>query len=97
MIEYSELVLNLEQSALQDLQARPLPKQSPSKCEGMKPGLSKKKSNRPPARASSTDGAGRDDGASRGDRVIAMGLESIPLPPVRLRDTPAGTACSSST
>lgn len=43
-----ELVLNLEQSALIDIQGRPLPKQSPSKCEGMKPGNGKKKSNRPP-------------------------------------------------
>lgn len=58
-----ELVLNLEQSPLDDLLAKPLPKNCPSgTCEGLKPG--KKKSKRPPRSKNDSRGAG--------------GLEDIP-------------------
>lgn len=52
-----ELVLNLEQSSLSELEAKPLPKNSPrGNREGNRPG--KGKSKRPPTRKDARDGAG---------------------------------------
>jgi len=42
-----ELVLNLEQSALLDIQGKPLPQDSPGRCSGTRPGAGRK-SPRPP-------------------------------------------------
>jgi len=54
-----ELVLNLEQSAQEDLMARPLPKNSPRcNCEGLKPGQKQGKSKRPPRKGPDARGAG---------------------------------------
>lgn len=54
-----ELVLNLEQSTLADLQAKPLPRDSPSKSEGERPGNKPgRKSKDPPRRKGDARGAG---------------------------------------
>lgn len=49
-----ELVLNLEQSALMDIEGKPLPQDSPGRCTGNRPGAGRK-TQRPP---SGTDGRG---------------------------------------
>jgi hypothetical protein len=54
-----ELVLNLEQSSSEDLQAKPLPKYSPRKGgEGLRPGDRQGKTKRPPRKKSDARGAG---------------------------------------
>jgi hypothetical protein len=54
-----ELVLNLEQSADEDLSARPLPKYSPRRGgEGLRPGDKPGKTKRPPRRKDDARGAG---------------------------------------
>lgn len=54
-----ELVLNLEQSSLAELQARPIPRESPSKCQGNRPCNNPgKKSQRPPEQKRDARGAG---------------------------------------
>ncbi|MFT3686870.1 MAG: hypothetical protein QM783_18440 [Phycisphaerales bacterium] len=54
-----ELVLNLEQSSSEDLQAKPLPKYSPRKgAEGLRPGDRAGKTKRPPRKKSDARGAG---------------------------------------
>lgn len=56
-----ELVLNLEQSAQEDLLAKPLPKNCPQgNCEGLKPGKGKK-TKRPPRTKNDSRGAGGFD------------------------------------
>ncbi|MGH7133411.1 MAG: hypothetical protein ACREJO_15885 [Phycisphaerales bacterium] len=54
-----ELVLNLEQSSSEDLQAKPLPKYSPRRGgDGLREGKNPGKSKRPPRRKSDARGAG---------------------------------------
>jgi hypothetical protein len=54
-----ELVLNLEQSSLEDIQAKPLPKDSPrGNRDGLGQGQRKGKSKRPPRRGPPNNGAG---------------------------------------
>lgn len=54
-----ELVLNLEQSSLAELQAKPLPRESPSKCQGNRPCSNcNKKGNKPPQQKKDARGAG---------------------------------------
>lgn len=54
-----ELVLNLEQSSLAELQAKPIPKDSPSKCQGNRPCSNcNKKGQKPPTQKKDARGAG---------------------------------------
>lgn len=54
-----ELVLNLEQSSLAELQAKPLPRDSPSKCQGTRPCSNcNKKGPNPPREKKDARGAG---------------------------------------
>jgi hypothetical protein len=54
-----ELVLNLEQSSLAELQAKPIPRESPSKCQGNRPSNNPgRKSQRPPQEKRDARGAG---------------------------------------
>ncbi len=54
-----ELVLNLEQSSLAELQAKPIPRESPSKCQGNRPSNNPgRKSQRPPQDKRDARGAG---------------------------------------
>ncbi|MBL9121513.1 MAG: hypothetical protein JNL80_16515 [Phycisphaerae bacterium] len=54
-----ELVLNLEQSSLAELQAKPIPRESPSKCQGNRPCSNcNKKGQKPPQQKKDARGAG---------------------------------------
>ena len=57
-----ELVLNLEQSSLQELQGRPLPRQSPREgANGLRPGNWPGKSQRPPRNRDGRGAGGAGD------------------------------------
>jgi hypothetical protein len=57
-----ELVLNLEQSSLQELQGRPMPRQSPREgANGLRPGNRPGKSQRPPRKRDSRGAGGAGD------------------------------------
>lgn len=53
-----ELVLNLEQSSLAELQAKPIPRDSPCNCSGNRPSEKGKKTKRPPQQKKDARGAG---------------------------------------
>jgi hypothetical protein len=62
-----ELVLNLEQSAQEDLLAKPLPKYSPrSNCDGLANGKNKRKGKKPPRSKKDARGAGGADDVTGG-------------------------------
>jgi hypothetical protein len=53
-----ELVLNLEQSGIEDIQAKPLPKDSPrANRDGLGPAQGKRRNQRPPRRGPPNNGA----------------------------------------
>ncbi|MFO0873895.1 MAG: hypothetical protein U0575_07975 [Phycisphaerales bacterium] len=57
-----ELVLNLEQNSLGELQAHPLPRESPrTGADGLRPGDRPGKNPRPPRRRDARGAGGNDD------------------------------------
>lgn len=56
-----ELVLNLEQSALYELEGKPMPKDSPCQCTGKNPGKNKGKSKRPPQNKDARGAGGAEE------------------------------------
>lgn len=56
-----ELVLNLEQEGRVSLEGKPLPRESPSRCLGNRPGKNDRKSKRPPDQRDARGAGGAED------------------------------------